>query len=110
MARNESSFIDWLTSEPGRLVLAGSLGGIVRWITTKDRWQEGLGGIIVGAICASYLGPLVVPVFASTIGKFAPGGDIDGFTSFVVGVGGMSVAGFIIGVWEDWREFRKRKK
>jgi len=33
------------------------------------------------------------------IGKLAPGGDSAGFSSFVVGIGGMSISGLIIDIF-----------
>ena len=37
------------------------------------------------------------------IGKLAPGGDSAGFSSFVVGIGGMSISGLIIDIFRARR-------
>ena len=50
-----------------------------------------------------YLGPLVAPILEPVIGKLAPGGDSAGFSSFVVGIGGMSISGMIIDIFRARR-------
>jgi hypothetical protein len=59
--------------------------------------------LLVGAICAVYLGPLVAPILEPVIGKLAPNGDSAGFSSFVVGIGGMSISGLIIDIFRARR-------
>lgn len=105
-----ADFLGWLLSDPGRIAMAGALGGLVRWITLKERWQDGVLSIVVGAICATYLGPLAIPILEPIIGKVAPGGDANGFSAFVIGIGGMAVSGFLIGVWSDWRKRGSQKE
>lgn len=89
---------DWLFSDAGKAAVAGALGGLVRWITLREKPREGLGALIVGAICALYLGPIVEPILEPAIGRIAPDNDSAGFASFVVGLGGISLAGFVIDV------------
>lgn len=91
-------FLEWLFSVDGRASVAGALGGVVRWITLREHWTDGLASLLVGAICAMYLGPLVAPMLNPFIGKIAPGSDGGGFSSFVVGLGGISFSGFLIDV------------
>lgn len=88
-----------LAGDASTAVLAGALGGLVRWITLRSNWREGAGAILVGAICAMYLGPLVEPILEPVVGAITPGGDADGFSSFIVGLGGISITGFIIDVF-----------
>ena len=88
--------IAWFFSDQGKAAIAGAAGGIVRWVTLRENWRDGTLSLIVGAICAIYLGPLVAPMLEPVIGKFAPGGDTNGFSSFVVGLGGISLSGFLI--------------
>ena len=54
--------INWLWTEPGKAALAGALGGIVRWVTLREHWRDGVLSLLVGSICAVYLGPLVAPL------------------------------------------------
>ena len=88
--------IAWLFSEQGRAAIAGAAGGIVRWVTLREHWKDGSLSLLVGAICAIYLGPLVAPMLEPVIGKIAPQSDGAGFSSFVVGLGGISLSGFLI--------------
>ncbi len=46
----EKSFLAWLASEPGKAALAGAAGGLVRWITLRDSWREGVPALFVGAV------------------------------------------------------------
>lgn len=91
--------LGWLVSDPGKAVLAGAAGGIVRWLTLREKWTDGIVSIVVGALCALYLGPIVEPLLTPIIGKIAPQGDAAGFSSFFIGVGGISASGFVLDVW-----------
>lgn len=88
--------IAWLFSPEGKAAIAGAAGGIVRWVTLREHWKDGTLSLLVGAICAIYLGPLVAPLLEPVIGKIAPQSDAAGFSSFVVGLGGISLSGFLI--------------
>jgi hypothetical protein len=96
---NREDFIHWLGSDVGRAAIAGALGGVVRWITLRERPREAISSLIVGGVCAIYLGPLVEPIMAPVVGKIAPDGDSAGFASFVVGLGGISIASFVIEIF-----------
>lgn len=76
---------------------------MVRWVTLRENWRDGSVSLLVGAICAVYLGPLVQPILDPVIGKLAPGGDAAGFASFCVGIGGMSISGLLIDVFRARR-------
>jgi hypothetical protein len=95
--------LTWLWSEPGKAALAGALGGIVRWVTLREHWRDGILSLLVGAICAVYLGPLVAPILEPVIGRLAPGGDTAGFSAFIVGIGGMSISGMLIDIFRARR-------
>lgn len=88
--------IAWLFSPEGKAAIAGAAGGIVRWVTLREHWKDGTLSLLVGAICAIYLGPLVAPLLEPVIGKIAPQSDGAGFSPFVVGLGGISLSGFLI--------------
>jgi membrane associated rhomboid family serine protease len=91
-----SDLIGWLFTPEGKAAIAGAAGGIVRWVTLREHWKDGLLSLLVGAICAIYLGPLVAPLIEPVVGKIAPESDGAGFSSFVVGLGGISLSGFLI--------------
>jgi len=100
---DRNDIFSWIGSEPGKAALAGALGGIVRWITLKPSWREGAGTLLVGAICAVYLGPIALPIIESTVGKIVPGGDMAGLSSFLVGIGGISLSGLVLDIFERRR-------
>jgi hypothetical protein len=100
-----SGFWAWLASEPGKAALAGAAGGLVRWITLRDSWWEGLAGIAAGSVCAVFLGPMVLPVLEPVLGGISDSGEhITGFTSFVVGLGGIGLASALIDILQSWRQ------
>ncbi len=89
---------DILEGDGGKALLAGAAGGIVRWVTLRSNWKEGIGAILVGALCALYLGPIAQPILEPVIGKIAPNGDATGFAAFFVGLGGISLSGLLIDI------------
>jgi len=95
---SKMDMFQWLASDTGRAAIAGAAGGLVRWVTLRDDWREGMTGLIVGSLCAIYLGPLAEPLLDPVIGKIAPGDSAAGFASFVIGLGGISIAGFILDI------------
>ncbi len=103
---NDNIF-SWIGSEPGKAALAGAAGGIVRWITLRHSWKEGATTLVVGAICAIYLGPVALPVVEASVGKILPGGDMSGLSSFLVGIGGISLSGMIMDIFDRRRRDRK---
>ena len=100
----DTGFLNWLASEPGKAALAGAAGGLVRWITLRDNWTEGVPGLIVGAVCALYLGPLVEPLLEPVVGAIAPASDPAGFAAFIVGLGGIGLAASVIDILQAWRQ------
>ncbi|WP_457645332.1 hypothetical protein [Profundibacter sp.] len=90
--------LNWIYSDTATTALAGAAGGIVRWLTLRHDWREGLMAIVVGAICALYLGPVIEPLLEPIIGKIAPQGDASGFSSFMTGLAGISLTGLLLDV------------
>ena len=97
-----AELVGWIQSDAGAMVVAGALGGLVRWVTLREHWREGLGSLVVGSICALYLGPLVEPVLGPVVGAVSPA-DPAGFSAFVVGLGGIAFAGFVIDILRRFR-------
>ena len=90
----------WILGSKGQAVIAGALGGVVRWLAVRQKWQNGLVSVVVGAICALYLAPLAIPALEPIIGTIV----IDparqaGFSGFIIGMGGVGVVGFFIDFW-----------
>ena len=93
---NPNDLWSWIMTDQAKTALAGAAGGIVRWVTLRERWQDGAASLLVGSICALYVGPFVNPLINPLIGDLAPNGDSTGFASFIVGLGGISIAGLLI--------------
>lgn len=100
---DRETIINWVATEPGKAIIAGGLGGVVRWLTLRPTVKEGVITIVVGGICALYLGPIALPIVEGTLGKVVPGGDMAGLTSFLVGMGGISLAGMVLDVFDRRR-------
>jgi hypothetical protein len=94
-------FWAWLATHKGQALLAGALGGVVRTITLRERpMRDGILNVVAGGIAALYLTPLVEPVLRPFLGAIAvPPDGVTGFAGFVVGLGGVAAAGFIVDVW-----------
>lgn len=98
--------MDWIWAD-ARLALAGALGGVVSWLTRKGSWKDGLMQIVVGSICAVYLSPLAIPVLAPTLGAIVGTPDeLSRLSGFVIGIGGVSVSGFILDIIHTWQRRR----
>lgn len=105
------SILDFLLGEKGSAVLAGALGGVVRWITLKERPREGIASVIVGAICAVYLGPIIRPAITPLIGSFVlEEASRSAFGGFILGLGGITVSGFVIDFLKGWARRPDRDK
>lgn len=97
------AWYEWIIGERGPTILAGALGGIVRWITLQERLRDGIASVIVGAICSLYLTPLVLPALTPVIGGFV-GDEMNrtGFSGFIIGLAGITVSGFVIDFFRRW--------
>lgn len=89
----------WMLAETPQVVISGALGGLVRWMTLRERFSVGTVSVTVGAICAVYLGPIVQPIlnpFVQVI--LTEQVSRSSFTGFLVGIGGITLSGFFIDV------------
>lgn len=93
-----------------RLALAGAFGGAVRWMTLRDSWVEGVISITLGMICAVYLNPLVLPIITPAIaGLVVEETSRASLSAFMIGVGGITVSGFVIDLWNIRRRVLEDK-
>jgi hypothetical protein len=89
-----------LGTDRTQLIIAGALGGLVRWLTLRDHWSDGIIAIIVGALCATFVSPLALPALTPLLGNVGmPPESVNGFSGFLIGVGGISVSGLLLDVW-----------
>lgn len=99
----------WLFSPAAKLAVAGALGGVVRWLTLKQPPLDGLISVVVGAICAVYIGPSIIPILKPVI-DFT-GVDHEsavGLGGFLIGIGGILVSGFVIDIWQVRRKLLRQ--
>lgn len=88
-----------LASPDAQQALAGAAGGLVRTLTLRDNWREGIANLVVGSLCAVYLPPLALFFLSPTLGKLdVPPAMIGNLSAFIMGLGGMTAAGFILDV------------
>ena len=94
-----TDFWVYVFGDRGQTIIAGALGGMVKWLSLRDHWSDGIIAIIVGAICAVYLSPLALPimdpVLKVVIDNYQQRATLSGF---VIGIGGIGVVGLIMDV------------
>lgn len=102
---------DWLTHSRAELLVAGGLGGLIRWITLRESLANGLLSIASGAIFASYLAPFARPALAWLFtwldlpdGMTPSDGSEFGLAGFIMGIAGLSVSGFVLDVLKARRQ------
>jgi hypothetical protein len=89
--------MEWIFGPDARLALAGALGGAVSWLTRRGSVIDGIVQIVVGAICAVYLSPLAIPAMNQAVGPvIGTPEELARLSGFVLGIGGVSVSGFIL--------------
>lgn len=97
--------------EKAQVIIAGAAGGVVRWLTLRQNWKDGMVAIVVGALCATYLSPLVFPILDPVL-KVAIEDFIQRatFAGFFVGVGGVGITGFILDIVSSMRKGKNDDK
>ena len=103
----------WIT-----LALAGAAGGVLRWITLRTHWRDGLIAIAAGTICSYYFAEILAPVLVILVHAVplfitVPVSDSQmiGPAGLLSGITGISITGFLI----DWmgilsRTFLKKQR
>jgi hypothetical protein len=86
--------------EHGAIAVAGAAGGIVRWLTLRESWRDGLISVTIGAVCAVYIEPIALPALEPVLGRvIANPSKLSNLSAFLVGIGGIAVSGFVIDLW-----------
>lgn len=96
---------------PWQAPLAGALGGVVRALTLRLPIVEALSSIVVGSICAVYLGPLAEPLISKLFGTLV----VDdtsrvGLAGFVIGLGGIAASGVVMDLWKGLRAKQRQSR
>jgi hypothetical protein len=103
-----NDFFNAFAGQKAQVVLAGAAGGLVRWLTLRSAWRDGTISVIVGSISALYLGPLAEPAIDALLGTFvADPASRYTFSGFIIGLGGVSVSGFVMDFWRARRHKMK---
>lgn len=87
----------WLTGETGRIMVAGGLGGLTRWLAAeKRRLRDGVIAIVGGVITGMYMWPLGLHA-PRMIGSepFPPDEANIALSAFLVGTMGVSAVKII---------------
>jgi hypothetical protein len=98
---------DWhfpISSPAFKLIMAGAMGGVVKWLTLREDWRDGLISIVLGAVMAYYVNPLALPILEPTLGRIVV--DHEAFLSlsgFIVGIGGITLSGMLIDIVRGMR-------
>ncbi len=105
--------IGWIPEiiDKGSLVLAGAAGGIVRWLTLREKlWPDGLVSIVVGSLASLYLADYLKPLFPAALHALPWLRDVafdqsklSSLSGFVVGLSGIVLAGAVM----DFAKFKK---
>ncbi len=91
----------WVSGEAGKIFVAGSAGGLMRWMMASRRGiRDGAVAVVAGGISASYLWPGVFWGMAKIMDGLEPTPDAIGMAAFAAGLGGMSTAKFVIAILE----------
>lgn len=102
-----SNFNILIFGDKAQMAVAGALGGVVRWLTLRSSAVDGLISIVVGAICAVYLGPVCLPLIEPVLGKIVLDENARaGLSGFFIGIGGIGVSSFIMELWQRRTELR----
>lgn len=105
MDQNPSTWWSVIFTATAQAAIAGALGGAVRWMTLREDWRQGLVSIFVGAVCAVYLGPLATTGMDTILGQVIEDPIArQNLGTFMVGIGGVGVVGFVMDFWKNRRE------
>lgn len=95
----------WLFGEKGQGLVAGALGGVVRWLTLRERPRDGAVSIVIGAICAMYLTPVAFPMIDPLLSNVVVDSEArTRLASFIIGVGGIGIVSFVVDLWKVRRK------
>lgn len=92
----------WVGGESGRTFVAGGAGGLMRWLfDERRRLRDGVIAVGSGAICAHYLGAVVLAIIEVPMPRLIERGDANMTAGFLAGLVGMSLAKILTAVVEE---------
>lgn len=91
----------WLGGEGGRVIVAGGLGGLMRWLhSEKRRIQDGALAVVGGAVAARYLWPVPLRLMEVLTGPLELSPENTAMAAFLAGALGMSLVKVLTAVVE----------
>ena len=104
-----NDFWHWLFSAKGDVAIAGAAGGVVRWATLREDWKTGSVSLVVGALCATYLTGVSIGTIEAVLKTIAIKVSVPETTAaFIVGIGGITISGFVLDVIKAYRRDRAK--
>lgn len=96
-----SIILAWATGEAGRILIAGGLGGVTRWMMS-DRKSiiSGIIQVTSGAMTAHYLWPWTHAAVLMVFGQIGDPADSKVTAAYVSGILGISAAKIILAIIE----------
>lgn len=93
--------LDIISSPPGQVILAGIVGGLIRWITTEKTVRGGLAAMAAGLAAAWYLGPAAAALVSDVFNVAPDNLGLLGAVAFTVGLGGVSIVALIVATFRS---------
>jgi hypothetical protein len=99
---SEKPFIErtfeFFTSMPGQILMAGLVGGILRWLTTEKTWKGGVASLLAGLASAWYIAPPLAAYLAADLPVGPKNVELVAVCAFFAGVGGISLVALIVNI------------
>lgn len=94
----------WVFGEGGKVVIAGAVGGFIRWMMEETRRvRDGAIAVTTGGMFATYLTPVGIAMLNKWFGPLEDSADEIKFSAaFAMGIGGMTVAKLITALFEAY--------
>lgn len=85
-------------------ILGGIAGGVLKWVSEKERPRDGVATIAAGALTSFYLGPATAILVGQAFSIDAENPHLVASLSFIIGVGGISLGAVLVGLFRAIRE------
>lgn len=90
---------NWLATTPGQILIAGLIGGVIRWLTPgAGDWRARLLSLISGAATAWYFAPPASSLVAGWMSRPADDVQVVAAIAFFLGVGGISIVALLVDI------------
>lgn len=100
--------LSWLAGETGRVIVASGFGGLIRWLSTeRRRIEDGIVAVIGGAVCGTYLWPIVLyiptipPISSQPIPETPDNIAMAAFVMGTMGISFVKIGAAVVRTWVD---------